>query len=103
MHNRVEWHEVFFALARLGGVIVAANHPAHPAREIHHIVTDSAASCLVAEERLSARAEGLRELLTTDVRFVCVGALWSSGTVVLHGTDRPFDPQRFCELWRATA
>jgi fatty-acyl-CoA synthase len=24
--------------------------------------------------------------------------LWSAGTVVLHETDRPFDPERFCSL-----
>jgi fatty-acyl-CoA synthase len=186
MHNRLEWHEILFALARLGGVLVPANHLLTP-REIQHIVTDSGAAWFVAEQQLWDRVAGLRSQLSAEPTFVSVGAdqphatpfetlfgdaplatrpavtaddllvlqytsgttgfpkgaihthstvmwnafpqrqefhvdrssvylclpalswvagfhslhlqtLWSAGTVVMHPTDRPFDPARFCEL-----
>ena len=180
MHTRIEWLEVFFALARLGGVMVPVNHLLTPG-EIHHIVEDSGATWFVAEEQLWDRAEGVRALMTRELRLVRVGpayealfaaaplaerpavgaddllllqytsgttgspkgaihthstvmwnafsqkqhfaverssvylclpalswvaglhslhleTLWSSGTVVLHETDRPFEPERIFGL-----
>src|SRR3712207_3716544 len=66
MHNRIEWLEIFFALARLGGVLVPANHLLTP-REIHHVIADSGATWLFAEAQLWPRADGVRELLTAPV------------------------------------
>ena len=58
MHTRTEWHEVFFALARLGGVLVPLNHLL-TSHEIAYIVGDSGARWLVAEAALWDKVEGL--------------------------------------------
>ncbi|MBS1677870.1 MAG: AMP-binding protein [Actinobacteria bacterium] len=67
MHTRTEWHEVFFALARLGGVIVPLNHLLTP-HEIAYIADDCGARWLVAEPDLWDKVDGLdaavRERLT---------------------------------------
>jgi fatty-acyl-CoA synthase len=186
MHNRREWLEILFALARLGGVLVPVNHLL-TAREALYIVEDSGAGWFVAEDELWDRVDGLREILTGELNLVAVGAqqrdsttyeelfaserlasppsvgindvlllqytsgttgypkgavhthstvmwnaisqrqhfsvdrssvylclpalswvagfhslhletLWSGGTVVLHPTNAPFDPERFCDL-----
>ncbi|MDO8212603.1 class I adenylate-forming enzyme family protein [Conexibacter sp. CPCC 206217] len=83
MHNRLEWFELFFALARLGGVLVPVNHLLTP-HEIKYIVEDSGATWFVAEEQLWERAEGVRELLASDgdagdLRYVAIGGVRPAG------------------------
>ena len=43
MVNRPEWIEIFFALAKLGGVLVPVNHLLRE-REVEHILQDSGAN-----------------------------------------------------------
>ena len=50
MHNRPEWIEIFFALAKLGGVLVPVNHLLRE-REVEHILHDSGATWVLTEER----------------------------------------------------
>ena len=60
MHNRPEWIEIFFALAKLGGVLVPVNHLLRE-REIEHIISDSGATWVIAEDRFWALFEGVRQ------------------------------------------
>jgi fatty-acyl-CoA synthase len=72
MHNRTEWLEIFFAVARLGGVLVPLNHLL-TTHEALYIVEDSGATWLVAQDELWNLAEGLHEISTRELRFVAVG------------------------------
>lgn len=51
MYNRLEWAEVFFAVAKLGGVIVPINYLLKP-QEVEYILTDCGATWVVYEESL---------------------------------------------------
>lgn len=51
MHNRLEWVELFFALAKLGGVMVPLNYLLKPA-EIEFILRDCDANWVVSESAL---------------------------------------------------
>ena len=59
MHNRPEWIEIFFALAKLGGVLVPVNHLLRE-REIEHIISDSGATWVIAEDRFWSLFDGVR-------------------------------------------
>ena len=61
MHNRLEWVEILFALARVGGVIVPLNYMLR-APELQFIVEDCGATWLFAEDRFEANPvrEGAR-------------------------------------------
>lgn len=78
MHNRVEWLEVFFAAARLGGVLVPVNHLL-TSREIHFLVTDSGASWFLAEDALWERAAELMNL-ADNLTWISVGPAQSGAT-----------------------
>jgi fatty-acyl-CoA synthase len=52
MHNRLEWFEVLFALAKLGGVIVPLNYMLK-APELRFILDDCGAAWLVTEDRFA--------------------------------------------------
>ena len=49
--NRVEWVEIFFALARLGGVVVPVNYLLKPA-ELAECLADSQAQWAFVEDDL---------------------------------------------------
>ncbi|MEV6626316.1 AMP-binding protein [Amycolatopsis sp. NPDC051106] len=59
LHNRVEWVELFFAVAKLGGVVVPLNYLLKPA-EVRYILDDCEASWVVYEQALGATADELR-------------------------------------------
>ena len=59
MHNRPEWIEIFFALAKLGGVLVPVNHLLRE-REVEHILNHSAATWVITEDRFWSLFEGIR-------------------------------------------
>jgi fatty-acyl-CoA synthase len=82
MHTRTEWHEVFFALARLGGVLVPLNHLLTP-HEIAYIVGDSGASWLVAEASLWDKVEGLDPAVRDALTLI--GAEAGNGELDLPG------------------
>jgi fatty-acyl-CoA synthase len=59
LHNRVEWVELFFAVAKLGGVVVPLNYLLKPA-ELRYILDDCGASWVVYEQAFGAAAGELR-------------------------------------------
>jgi fatty-acyl-CoA synthase len=72
LYNRPEWLEIFFALAKLGGVMVPVNYYLKP-REVDYIVRDSGATWIICEDRLWPTAEAIRADLPSDLRYVVVG------------------------------
>lgn len=72
MHNRLEWLEIFFALARLGGVLVPLNHLL-TSQEIEYILDDSGARWLVADEALWGGIEGLPSPVRAQLTEISVG------------------------------
>ena len=59
MHNRPEWIEIFFALAKLGGVLVPVNHLLRE-REVKHILDHSGAAWVLTENRFWPLFDGMR-------------------------------------------
>lgn len=59
LYNRVEWAEVFFALAKLGGVVVPINYLLKP-QEVAFILDDCGADWVVFEQALRSTADGVR-------------------------------------------
>jgi fatty-acyl-CoA synthase len=58
MHNRLEWLEILFALAKLGGVFVPLNYLLRPG-ELGFILDDCDAAWLFVEERFAGEAPEL--------------------------------------------
>ena len=69
MHNRLEWVELFFALAKAGAVMVPLNYLLRP-QELRYILDDCGASWLVCEDGLFG---ALSDLAVSDVTVVMVG------------------------------
>jgi fatty-acyl-CoA synthase len=68
MGNRIEWLELFFAFAKLGGVVVPLNHLLRPP-ELAEILEDCGATWLAFEPAYSAAASQLsqrRRLVCTE-------------------------------------
>ena len=70
LYNRLEWLEVFFAIAKLGGVMVPLNYLLRPA-EVEFLLTDSQARWVVYEAALETSladgpAGGHRRYLRLD-------------------------------------
>ena len=72
-YNRVEWFELLFALAKVGGVIVPLNYLLKP-KEIAYIVADSGASWLVAEDELWETVAAVQLESAHEVHLVSIGA-----------------------------
>jgi fatty-acyl-CoA synthase len=68
LYNRLEWTEVFFAVAKLGGVVVPINYLLKQS-EVGYILDDCGASWVVYEESLGSIVPR-----TDGRRYVCVGA-----------------------------
>jgi fatty-acyl-CoA synthase len=73
MHTRTEWHEILFALARLGGVLVPLNHLL-TSHEIAYIVGDSGARWLIAEEALWDKVDGLEPEVRAGLTVIAAEA-----------------------------
>ena len=71
-HNRAAWFEIFFALAKIGGVMVPVNYLLK-AKEVHHIVDDCQAGWLLAEDGLWPTVDGFRGDLDRPVRLISLG------------------------------
>lgn len=71
MYNRLEWVELFFALAKVGGVVVPVNYLLSP-KEIQYIVDDCQASWIVVEDVLAEQVGGLGG--ASDRHLVQVGS-----------------------------
>ena len=69
MHNRLEWVELFFALAKAGAVMVPLNYLLRP-QELQYILDDCGASWLVCEDGLFG---ALSDLAVSDITVVMVG------------------------------
>ena len=67
--NRVEYLEVFFAVAKLGGVIVPVNYLFKPA-EVQHLLDDSGARWMVVEEALWEAVRPVRAETGTPVAYI---------------------------------
>lgn len=59
LYNRVEWAEVFFALGKLGGVVVPINYLLKP-QEVAFILDDCEASWVIFEDALRSTVDGVR-------------------------------------------
>lgn len=59
LYNRIEWVEIFFAIAKLGGVVVPINYLLKPA-EIQYILDDCQARWVVFETELREVADATR-------------------------------------------
>jgi fatty-acyl-CoA synthase len=68
-HNRAEWFELLFALAKIGGVIVPVNYLLKP-KEVAYIVGDSGARWVVADDALWPTAEAVRQEVATPLNLV---------------------------------
>jgi fatty-acyl-CoA synthase len=97
-HNRPEWVDIFFAIARLGGVIVPMNFFLKPA-EIEFILDDSRTSWVFCEDQFwdmmesDRRASGRRYVAlgeSTDGSFD-YSSLLSAGTAQAQPDVRPDD------------
>ena len=94
MHNRPEWIEIFFALAKLGGVLVPVNHLLRE-REVEHILTDSGATWVITEDRFWALFDGIRKdedgrsYVTIDA--VAAGALEYEAVISSGQREVPVD------------
>jgi fatty-acyl-CoA synthase len=66
MYNRLEWVELFFALAKAGAVMVPINYLLRP-QEIQYILDDCAAAWLVCEDSLAGLLPSLAVRGTTVV------------------------------------
>lgn len=73
-YNRLEWAEIYAAVAKAGLIVVPINFRL-TAAEALFICTDSGASALIAEEALAGTADELRAILCLPAaRFVMMGA-----------------------------
>jgi fatty-acyl-CoA synthase len=72
MHNRTEWVEVFFAVARLGAIIVPLNHLL-TGHEAAYIIEDSGSSWLIAEDTLWGTVAQLPSQVSDRLQLVTVG------------------------------
>jgi fatty-acyl-CoA synthase len=71
-YNRVEYLEVFFAVAKLGGVIVPVNYLFKPA-EVKHLLDDSGARWMVVEASLWESVRPVRGTTIGEVSFISLG------------------------------
>ncbi|GEL25227.1 fatty-acyl-CoA synthase [Pseudonocardia sulfidoxydans NBRC 16205] len=63
MYNRLEWIELFFALAKLGGVLVPVNYLLAPS-EMQYIVEDSDSRWILVEDALAPAVTPIADQLT---------------------------------------
>lgn len=78
MYNRLEWVELFFALAKLGGVLVPVNYLL-ASSEMQYIVEDSDSRWIVVEDALAPAVAPIADQLTGRT-IVEVGAPTGIGT-----------------------
>ena len=77
--NRTEWFELFFALARIGGVLVPVNYLLKP-KEVQHIVEDSGARWFLGEDELWSTVDGFRPATDPAIRYISLGKEQSDST-----------------------
>ncbi|MDX6327293.1 MAG: fatty-acyl-CoA synthase, partial [Nocardioidaceae bacterium] len=68
-HNRAEWFELLFALAKIGGVIVPVNYLLKP-KEVAYIVVDSGACWIVGDDALWPTVEAVLNEVATSLNLV---------------------------------
>lgn len=100
-YNRVEWFEVLFALAKIGGVLVPVNYLLKP-REIAFILKDSGARWLIGEDKLWETVAAVRLEVPEGLRVVSLGAdqtaALSYEQVCRTPGPPPSEPQRADDL-----
>ena len=71
LYNRIEWPEVFFAVVKLGGVVVPVNYLL-TGQEVRHILDDCGATWVIYERDLRS---GLDAVISNEAgrRFVGIG------------------------------
>jgi fatty-acyl-CoA synthase len=89
MHNRIEWFDLVYALAKLRAVLVPANHFLVPS-ELEYLIADSGARAVLADPELAPRLDFLRGRAEFDGRrLLAEGAL--DGWDTLDVDALPFD------------
>jgi fatty-acyl-CoA synthase len=95
-YNRVEWMEIYTALARAGLVAVPINFRL-TAPEIAYIIQHSEARAVIVQEELVERIEPVRGELDIELRrFICLGETGHNGWTdyeVLVATNSTDDPE----------
>jgi fatty-acyl-CoA synthase len=71
MYNRLEWVETFFALAKLGGVVVPINYLLKP-QELAYIADDAGLGWLIYEQELACLVSETRKINSGPRRYVGV-------------------------------
>src|SRR5437764_9483018 len=71
--NRVEYLEIFFAVARLGGVVVPVNYLFKP-KEVQHLLDDSGARWMFVEDGLWESVRPVRGDTAETVTYVSLDA-----------------------------
>ncbi len=72
LHNRKEYIEIFFALSKLGGIIVPLNWRL-ASSEIQFILQDSGATAIFFEPEYLESIEGFRKHINMEVCVCCIG------------------------------
>lgn len=100
LHNRKEYIEIFFALSKIGGIIVPLNWRL-AVSEIQFILQDSGARAIFFEPEFTKNIEGLTKHVAMDVRVCCIGphdpgvktvppwAVEYESALGRHGDDEP--------------
>jgi fatty-acyl-CoA synthase len=70
--NRPEWFDLFFAVAKLGGVLVPINYYLKPI-EIRDIIRDAGASWVICQDELWDITRKIRGELDAETRYVVIG------------------------------
>jgi fatty-acyl-CoA synthase len=82
--NRPEWFDLFFALAKLGGVLVPINYYLKPV-EIRDIIRDAGASWVVCQDELWEITRKIRGEIDAGTRYVVIGAARGDAAYTFDG------------------
>ena len=91
--NRLEWFELLFALARIGGVLIPVNYLLKP-REIAYLVEDSGARWMLGEDALWDTVRGVLDGVDRDLLVVSIGTVQDDALdyEAICATDGPPPP-----------
>src|SRR5262245_35865188 len=71
-YNRVEWFEIFFAVAKLGGVMVPVNYYMR-SNEVQYLVENSGATWFICENGLWPVVAGFRDNSSQEFTSLVIG------------------------------
>jgi fatty-acyl-CoA synthase len=90
-YNRVEWFEIFFAIAKLGGVMVPVNYYMR-SNEVRYLVENSGAQWFICEDRLWDIVSGFRDNTSQEFTSLVIGDP-VTGTLAYEDVVRDGSPE----------